>query len=279
MIKFYSKALALILILAFLSVESKGQNISGIVNSYYRVSAINLSTNSVTVPSSAGLTLGTRVLLIQMKGAAADASNSANFGNITSINNAGNYEFNIICSVVGNDILLQYNLLKTYDTAGLIQLVTVPVYSSVTITDTLKAQPWNVNLGTGGVIAIQASNTITLSAPIDAQGVGFTGGDYIDYLDPPYSCDWTTSIMSYFLANPPAGGASTGGAKGEGINIYPASAGAGRGKIGNGGGGGNNHNTGGGGGSNAGSGGQGGQRTNEGGLIVMDSIQAWEDCL
>src|SRR5580658_6280921 len=93
-----------LLITCIISFNANAQSISGIVNSYYQVTAINTGSNSVTVSNSSGLTPKTRVLLIQMKGATIDASNSSSYGNITAINNAGNYEMNTICNVSGNDV-------------------------------------------------------------------------------------------------------------------------------------------------------------------------------
>ena len=259
-----------VVILFFLSTLSAllgnpvfGQNISGVVNTYYKVTGINTTTNTLTLSSAAGLSPGIKILIIQMKGAAIDNANAASFGNITSVGNAGNYEFNFICGVSGNDVLLMFDMIKTYDVGGLVQLVTVPRYTDAVVTDTLKAAPWNPTSGTGGIIAIEALNSITLTKPIDASGMGFKGGVYIDHPQPPYNCDFSTNITAYGFANP-ASGFQTGGPKGEGITVGTAATQCGRGKLANGGGGANNHNCGGAGGSNYGTGGAGGQRTGEG---------------
>lgn len=242
--------------------QAIGQNISGVVNSYHRVTAINTATNTLTVSSAAGLSPGVKVLVIQMKGATIDNSNAASFGNVTSIGNAGNYEFNYVCAVSGNNVILIYNLLRSYTVGGMVQLVTVPQYTSAVVIDTLKAAPWDAAAGIGGVIAIEASNSITLTKPVDASGMGFTGGAYIDHPQPPYNCDFATNITAYGFSNP-ASGFQTGGPKGEGITANTGIE-CGKGKLANGGGGANNHNSGGAGGGGYATGGLGGQRSNEG---------------
>lgn len=242
--------------------QVQAQNISGVVNTYHRVTAINTATNTLTLSTVTGISPGVKVLVIQMKGATIDNSNAATFGNITAIGNAGNYEFNYVCAVNGNDVMLMFSLLRSYTVGGIVQVVTVPQYTAAVITDTLKAAPWNSTTGTGGIIAIEASNSITLSRPIDASGMGFRGGAYIDHPQPPYNCDFATNITVYGFSNP-ASGYQTGGSKGEGVT---GSAGieCGKGKLANGGGGANNHNSGGAGGGGYAAGGQGGQRSNEG---------------
>src|SRR5690606_6269800 len=111
--------------------------ISGIINTYHQVTAINTATNRLTLNTTAGLSINTRVLLIQMKGAEIEGNNGADFGNITQLNDAGNYEFNYICAIAGNEVLLSQQLARTYSTSGQVQLISVPQYNSVTVTGTL----------------------------------------------------------------------------------------------------------------------------------------------
>jgi hypothetical protein len=261
------KALVLIrpfLLLLFYCSGARAQSISGVVNSNYQVTAINTIANTVTLTSTSGLSVGTKVLMIQMKGATINAGNVAGFGDITAINNAGNYEFNYVCSITGNDVFLKYQIVNAYTIAGLVQLVSVPVYSSVTISGTLSANPWNPITGTGGVVVIEATNTIFLNSNIDVSGLGFQGGVLQNYPVPPYDCTWAVNVTDYFLSIPPSDTYHTGGRKGEGITDYIVNKEYGRGKLSNGGGGGNNNNTGGAGGGNYGIGGNGGNRSNEG---------------
>jgi Secretion system C-terminal sorting domain len=249
-----------LLIACIISFSAKSQSISGIVNSYYQVTAINTGSNFVTVSNSSGLTPKTRVLLIQMKGATIDASNSSSYGNITAINNAGNYEMNTICSVNGNDVYLQFQMLNSYTPGDTVQLVTVPSYKSVTISDSIKGTPWSSATATGGIVAIEAADTIYLNSGIDVSGQGFVGGALFNYGTPTYNCSDLDPVTAYYFSI--IGTMyQNGGMKGEGIADYIASEEAGRGKLANGGGGGDNQNTGGGGGGNYGAGGFGGQST------------------
>ncbi|PWT77030.1 MAG: hypothetical protein C5B59_05195 [Bacteroidetes bacterium] len=255
----------LIIICLFLPKPARTQSISGVINNYYQVTGINTASNTLTLNTTSGLSVGTKVLVIQMKGATIDATNSSTYGNITAVNNAGNYEFNYICNISGNNVILQYQLLRSYTVSAYVQVVSVPVYSSVTVSGTLSATPWSAATGTGGVVAFEAKNTIFLNANIDVSGQGFAGGALFDCEVPPFNCSFAVNVNQYFLPQPNAAvdQFNTGGQKGEGIADYIANEGYGRGKLSNGGGGGNNNNTGGAGGGNYGTGGNGGQRTGE----------------
>src|SRR5215216_2422655 len=66
--------LALMIFYCHCSIGAIGQSISGIINSYYQVTAINTSTNAVVVSNAAGLAPGVKVLIIQMKGAAINSA-------------------------------------------------------------------------------------------------------------------------------------------------------------------------------------------------------------
>lgn len=252
-----------VIILLLLSSIASGQNISGVVNTYHRVTAINTATSTLTLSTVAGISPGVKILIIQMKGATIDVNNTADFGNITALSTAGNYEYNYICGIAGNQVLLMFNLARTYTVGGIVQVVTVPRYTDAIVTDTLKAAPWDPVQGTGGIIAIEATNSITLSAPIDADGMGFRGGAYVDHPEPPYTCNWSDNVTAFYLSNP-VNGLQVGGTKGEGISTVAANMQMGKGKLANGGGGANNHNSGGAGGANFGAGGNGGMRVSEG---------------
>jgi hypothetical protein len=245
-----------LLITICLALNAKGQSISGVVNSYYQVTAINPLANVITVSNATGLTAQSRVLLIQMKGATINGSNSASYGNITAINNAGNYEMNTICSVNGNDILLKYQMLNNYSVSGAVQLVSVPSFKSVTVSGPIQSTAWDPSTNTGGIVAIEASDTIYLNNNIDVSGQGFIGAALQNYT----SCDWFATVTDYYL--PYQTTDYNAAKKGEAIAAYITNEEYARGNLANGGGGGNNHNTGGGGGANYGSGGNGGQRAN-----------------
>ena len=240
------------------SCAANGQTISGTVNSYYQITAVDGSSNTVTVDNAAGLSAGQRVLLYQAKGAAITATNTASYGDITAANYAGAYEFNTICSISGNTVWMLNQLVNPYDPSGQVQLVTVVSGTSVVVGATVTGQAWDPSTGKGGIVALEASSDITLNADIDVSGLGFQGGALVNYS----SCDWFFTASDYYYSVTGSGD-NTGGRKGEAIAATIVNEECGRGKLANGGGGGNNAETGGGGGANYGAGGAGGKRTNE----------------
>src|SRR5687768_10313558 len=71
-------------------------NISGTINQYTAVTAINAASCTapgvVTVASSANYFVGDTVLLIQMQGVDPVTNNDNTFGNIQNLNHAGHHE-------------------------------------------------------------------------------------------------------------------------------------------------------------------------------------------
>jgi hypothetical protein len=228
--------IALLLVLNVLCIaDASCQAVSGVVNSYYAISAVNVPSNIVTVDNAAGLYNGQPILIIQMKGAAISSLNSASYGSITAIGDAGNYEFNTICSITGNQVMLQNKLVNAYDPTGNVELVSYNSYTSVTVTGTINAQAWDPTTGKGGVVVVAATGSITLNADIDVSGQGFQGGVLVNYAIPPYNCDWATAVNGYFYGDPGTGD-YTAGTKGEGIAAMIAGEPDGMGKLANGGG-------------------------------------------
>lgn len=229
-------------------------SISGIINQYSAVSAVSAATGELTVANPALFAPGDRVLVIQMQGASINAANSAAFGSVTAIGNAGNYEFATVCDVNAgaSEVALERALVNTYSAAGL-QLIRVPQYQNVLVTGTLTAQAWNGQ--TGGVLAFEATGSVQLDANIDVSGLGFRGAQTVS-MNPVPSCSFVSNYNAYFYSSAQA----RGGRKGEGIAAYTLNAEFGRGTQANGGGGGNDQNGGGGGGGNYSAGGTGGQR-------------------
>ena len=207
------------------------------VNSYYSVTTVNTASNSLIVDDATGLGPRHLVLIIQAKDATIDATNTATYGNITAINSAGNYEFNTVCNVIGNQVWLTSQLLNTYDPAGQLQMVAIPSYQSVTVSGMVMANPWDPVAGKGGIVALSATDTIFLNADIDVSGPGFTGGALVNYPTPAYNCAFNDNVNNYFLPLP-ASGNITGGRKGEGVTALILNEEYARGKLANGGGGG-----------------------------------------
>ncbi len=239
------------LCVAFLPFLLFGQTaLSGVINHYAAVTAIDYCQNSATVSSIADFNPGMTVLLIQMKGATINTTNTTAFGDITALGNAGRFEKATIASLSGNTVFFQNALVNTYHTGGSVQLVEVPVYENATVAGTLNAAPWNGQ--TGGILALEVSGTLTMQADLDVSGKGFRGG--IAEITTTNNCSWLVSINGYAYGPNDWRGA----AKGEGIADFAASQQTGRGAQANGGGGGNDHNSGGGGGGNVSAGGKGG---------------------
>ena len=208
-----------------------------------------------------------------MKGASINTSNSASFGDTTSLNQAGNYEIATVCNVIDDSVFFVYMLLNQYDVAGKVQLVKIPQYNSANITDTLKPAPWNNTTGTGGVVAIIAEEDIILNAPIYADSSGFRGGAYV--LSGNNCNNFFPTTDYYYDANFGLPATQDGAFKGEGVADVAASQSGGRGAPANGGGGGNNHNNGGAGGANLAAGGNGGGNSSSVGCRV--NIKAWRE--
>lgn len=239
--------------------KGEGQPISGVINSYHKATAIinngtynSYSYSGITLQSILGLSTGDRVLIIQMKGATINSTNSSSFGNITDIGNAGKYEFSSICGFLNNTIVLSNHLLHTYDVSK-VQVIRVPVFTDVTISGELRATEWDPVSETGGVIALEATGTVTMNANISADSAGFKGGPL--FRNTSFHCGSQYAWYYGLVGN-------QGAPKGEGIAAFITNKEYGRGKQANGGGGGNEDNTGGGGGSNYGAGGNGGNKSN-----------------
>jgi gliding motility-associated-like protein len=243
------KSLIIFLLVFVNSIFLIAQNvsISGVINNYVSVYQIGSGNciDTLYVGSNAGFSDNDTILLIQMKGALIDTSNSIAFGSILNYNNAGNYEFGYVKSVGSGFIVLKNSLLKTYSPTAALQLVRVPSYNNATVTGLLTATTWNGNIG--GVLAFFVNGTLTLNSNIDVSGKGFQGGST--------SINYYTGYFNGYYCSHLSG---RGGDKGEGISVLTLNQVSGRGANSNGGGGGNDINTGAGGGGNAGSGGHGG---------------------
>ena len=222
-----------------------------IINDYTAAQALNLCTNKLSVEDAVKFNIGDTVLMIQMKGAAIDSSNTAAFGNITDYRNAGNYEFNYVKSKSGNVLELTRRLSRSYDiTNGKVQLIRVPYFNNLTITDTLTCLPWDGNKG--GILVFNVLNNLSLNGNIDVSGKGFKGAAGFNPGTTTNNCSqngYNYPINSLLAAQ-----------KGESITTISNNIINGKGSPAGGGGGGLGHNSGGGGGGNGGPGGMGGNQ-------------------
>ncbi|MGL6290480.1 MAG: hypothetical protein ACRC2H_07330, partial [Silanimonas sp.] len=224
-----------------------------VINTYTTLTSAAASGDStMTVASSAGITVGDVLLVYQAQGATISSANTASYGAVTTLGNAGRYEFVSVAAVSGTTITLgtacgTAPLRFAYSSGA--QVVRVPQYASLTVNAGASVVPQAWNGSTGGVVAAIVDGTATISGAVHADGLGFRGG-VLDNV----TTDAGTDVTLYR-------GTATGdgGEKGEGIAGFQATydtaaAGRyGRGAPANGGGGGNAHNGGGGGGANGGS--------------------------
>jgi MYXO-CTERM domain-containing protein len=199
-----------------------------------------------------GFAVGRLVLVIQSTGLTpepASAGNNAPVAVDLTSNDVGHFELARVQAMGTGQLQLTAPLTQGF-AATVTQVVSVPEYTTVTLTGagTLVAPAWD---GTrGGVVGFLATGAVTLATntKISADGLGFRGGVLSnDTTYARYGC-LTTDLD---LATGAAGG------KGEGIVVSSYSK-SGRGNLGNAGGGGDCHNSGGGGGGHGGPGGLGG---------------------
>jgi hypothetical protein len=194
---------------------------------------------------SAALEPGDLIMIVQMQGASISTSDVSTYGQISSYNNCGNFEFVQVASVPSStQINLSNGLARSYSRSGNVQVVRVPRYSSFTVNAgaSVTCPAWNGS--TGGIVAIESNGATVINGTIDVSGKGFRGGTTEQNTSTPgNSTIWRSTLDT------------DGAEKGESI-AGPASVLAngryGRGAPANGGGGGNSHNGGGGGGANGG---------------------------
>ncbi len=220
-----------------------------IVNKYTEVDGFDGCDNILTVANASEFHAGDTVLLIQMKGVEVNLDNAASFGSVLNYQNAGNYEFNYVKSVMGNQIELLNVLTRAYDLPnGKVQLVRVPYYDNYNSFAKMTCLAWDGSKG--GILAFNVGGTLTLNHPLDVSGKGFSGGGAVNTRQTVLNC--SNNDFSY-----PAGSILAAD-KGESIVDLPVANAYGKGASAAGGGGGNDHNSGGGGGGNGGAGGYGG---------------------
>ncbi len=233
-----------------------------VVNIYTEVLAFDICTNQITVNNATGYSVGDTVLLIQMKGAVIDTSNTPSFGTVLDYKNAGNYEFNYISQKTGNVLTFKNRLTRNYDIpTGVVQLVRVPHYKSGYFGGGLTCDNWD---GTkGGVLAIFSTSGLITEESLDVSGKGFFGAS--SFIPVPASpiCNQN----NYFYP----GASQFAALKGEGIGSLSPNYSKGKGSFAGAGGGGNSHNAGGGGGGNGGAGGFGGYQTDSCGTAPFDN--------
>jgi uncharacterized repeat protein (TIGR01451 family) len=215
-------------------------------------SAAASGSTTLNLASTAGISSGDVLMVYQAQGATITSVDTAGYGAVTSLNNAGRFEMVSVLGVVGSTVTLSpacgvAPLRFSYVNGS--QVIRVPQYGNLTISAgaTLSAPQWNGS--TGGVMPLLVQNTFSVSGVLSASGAGFRGG----VLDNATSA--TGLDVPLFRGSVNVNGAE----KGESIAGFQVQYDAlngryGRGAPANGGGGGNSHNAGGGGGANGDSG-------------------------
>jgi PKD repeat protein len=249
--QYLSICLFVLLSIFFGHVQAQVTPVSGVINHYAPVIAFDSCTGKLSVPDTTGFRPGMLALLIQMQGVAIVNDNVPSYGSVTNMNDGGKFERVLIDSVREEALFLHNRPVNAYNLAGKIQIITIPRFQRAVVTDTLRPQPWNGT--TGGVLAMDVSDTLYVNAPISADGLGFRGGT--PFFASTNNCNFLIPEFAYFYA----AGNWRGAFKGEGVAPMATGKELGRGPQANGGGGGNDHNSGGGGGGNLGPGGNGGQ--------------------
>lgn len=252
--------LGVILLFIVIQIQAQTTNISGVVNTYYSVSLIDpCDHNKLEISNATGLSVGDKVMIIQMQGLVINETNTSSFGtfNAAADTTTGFYEIAEIQSISGTSIAFTFDIINKYNPLKNVQLVKIPQYVDANVTGVLSPQAWDGS--TGGVLAIEVSGTLTLNANISAQGKGFRGGKRLAPI--ANSCNFVTNITDYATDTLTWHYKSF---KGEGVATYVPNKWASRGPQANGGGGGNDHNSGAGGGANRAAGGAGGRNLEPG---------------
>ena len=292
-----------------------GAAITGVVNTYHPgtanaaagVAATSISVGAARAGGGPAIANGDLLLVMQMQDAAINTSNGSTYGDgsgagsgSTALNGAGAYEYVKATGAVAGGLVpiagagANGGLIYSYTNANAtttqgqrrFQVIRVPQYVAATLSAGLTASAWDG--ATGGVLAIDVQNTLTLgSVTVSVDGLGFRGGAGMQLNG--VTAGSANTDFQFAAPGAYAGTVVNGwhGSKGEGIagtpafvesagtflataTGYPSGAAAdgsmGRGAPGNAGGGGtdaesgagNSNNSGGSGGGNGGIGGAGG---------------------
>lgn len=144
-ISFFVLLLALLLCLpvaawAYTPGKDGAKTVSGTetVNEYAIFSAdASAGATSIAVTSIGDLptlSAGDLIMIYQAQGAAIDTSNTVDYGSITAYNNAGRYELASVTGTAGNTINLDTGLSYDHTASGNVQVIRVPLYTTLTVT-------------------------------------------------------------------------------------------------------------------------------------------------
>lgn len=287
--------------------QGNGGTLSGVINTYYPATATAAAgTASIVLGAGRGaaapIASGNLLLVMQMQDAGIASTNDGAYGNgvagdpatgYSAANDTGRYEFVRATNSVplaggtvtfvglgaGTGLLNTYNNANATATQGQrrFQVVRVPQYTVAMLSSGLTASAWNG--ATGGILALDVSQQLTLGGTVSVNGLGFrpgaapqlaggAGGLNTDYRNVATSA--FHGLKGEGIAGTPRFmyDAATDTVIDSGVEGYPNGSTA-RGAPGNAGGGAtdgnpaaNDQNSGGGGGANGGTGGVGGNTWN-----------------
>ena len=120
-----------------------------ILNKYCPVTTnISSGSNTLVVANSTMLALcpGDLIMVYQAQGASINTLNTLAYGDITSYNSAGLYEFKYVQSYNNNTIVCQNSFTNSYVSTGNVQVVKVPQYVNLTlnINSSIIAKPGRI---------------------------------------------------------------------------------------------------------------------------------------
>jgi hypothetical protein len=237
-----------------------------VINRYTRVTGFYNANpedgDTIEVNDPQHFTKGDRIIIMVMKGAEVYSPDNIpavheNFwGQISGIHNTGYYAVHSIDRIFANYIILtgSFPVIKKGIEGEIIQLIRVPEVGTAILDSMITCQDWDPVTGTGGVIALIATNKIIVNKGIDVTAKGFRGADPgNDYFAPVCPV-----VRGKFYLDSDVDSA---GKKGEGIVYEGFPYTRGFGYTANAGGGGNGRYSGGGGGGHLGTGGSGGRES------------------
>jgi gliding motility-associated-like protein len=253
MMKFYKLRYCLsffaILLSNILVNGQSAQNLSGVVNRYTPVLSM-ISTCQIVVEDASQFKADDQILLIQMKGAELEVPNNSSFGDIKAMNEAGKHLLNYIARISNDTVTLVFEITPiNFDFTQAVQMVSVPTYNVINVNGRISPRSWDGR--SGGIVILEALDSLILSQDISADSAGYRGGVRS-------VANYNCNEVDYFY---PLTRADMSGFKGESFARITNQHITGRGSWATGGGGGNNHNSGGGGGSNWSTGGLGGKQS------------------
>ena len=124
-----------------------------------------------------------------MQGAPRSISDDQHHGrHLSDLATAGYYEIHSISQALSTSnpgelrLRFEHNIEAVFDVSQSVQVVTFPKYTTANVSNAVTGQSWNGV--TGGVVAFQAEDSISIGATISIAEGGFQGG----IVQPDFEC-------------------------------------------------------------------------------------------